>query len=115
MAVVANIATTTNTVVGTELTILSATTTGVFTWHVDRVNQVSGDVLELRITQIALTGGTNRGAYVMKYYGAPLTDETMAISVPIGNDLTDATSLSFTMKQTFGTTRAFPNKVVKYS
>lgn len=100
--------------VTTEHTLLDVATAGVYTLHVDTVNMVAGDILELRIYQIILTSGTRRVAYIGVYYGAQPTDDVIKISVPIGNELTDAGSLRFTLKQTFGTSRNFPWKVLTY-
>ena len=100
--------------VTTEHSLETVEATGAFTFHVDTVNMVAGDVLELRIYQIALTLGTKRLAYFVAYYGAQPTHDVMKVSVPIGNDLSDTGSLEFSLKQTFGTSRAFPFKVLKY-
>lgn len=75
----------------------------------------SGDVLELRIYQIVLTGGTRRVAYFDRWMDAQPADDQIAISVPISNELTDAGSLRFTLKQTAGTGRSYPWKVLKYA
>ena len=90
-------------------------TTGVFTWHVDTVNLADGDVVELRVYQMVLTAGTARVAYLMIYYGNQPTDDEIKISVPISNELGDATSLRFSLKQTFGTGRSFPWKVLRHA
>lgn len=101
-------------IVTTEHTLLDVAVAGTFTFHVDTVNLAAGDVLELRIYQIVLTGGTRRVAYVTRYVGAQPVDDLIKLSVPIGNELTDAGSIRFTLKQTFGTGRAFPWKVLAY-
>jgi hypothetical protein len=88
---------------------------GTFTFHVDAVNMAAGDVLELRIYQMVLTGGTRRVAYFQLYYGAQSVNDLIKISVPISNELTDSGALRFTLKQTVGTGRAFPWKVLKYA
>lgn len=87
---------------------------GTYTLHVDTVNMVAGDTLELRVYQIVLTGGTRRVAYFQSYAGAQPADDLVKLSVPIGNELTDAGSLRFTLKQTTGTSRNFPWKVLSY-
>lgn len=114
MAVTASGSGTQTATVTTEHTLLDVATAGVYTLHVDTVNMVAGDVLELRIYQIILTSGTRRVAYVTSYAGAQPTDDVIKISVPIGNELTDSGSLRFTLKQTFGTSRNFPWKVLTY-
>lgn len=100
--------------VTTEHTLLDVATAGVYTFHVDTVNMIAGDVLELRIYQIILTAGTRRVAYIGSFSGVQPTDDVIKVSVPLGNELTDAGALRFTLKQTFGTSRNFPWKVLAY-
>lgn len=100
--------------ISTEHTLLDVAVAGLYTFHVDTVNMVSGDVLELRIYQIILTGGTRRVAYYAEFQHAQDPDDYIKISVPIGNELTDAGSLRFTLKQTAGTGRNFAWKVLLY-
>lgn len=101
---------------GVEDTLLDVAVAGTFTLHVDTVNMVAGDVLELRIFQMVLTGGTRRVAYYQRYDGAQPTDDLIKISVPVSNELTDAGALSFRLTQSgAGTDKAFPWKVLKYA
>lgn len=88
---------------------------GTFTMHVDGVNLASGDVVEFRCYQMVLTSGTPRVAYFASYTGAQPTDDVIKISVPMSNELTDTYALMFTIKQTVGTARAYPFKVLKYA
>ena len=115
MAVTLHASGTQTATVTTEHSLGTAIVQGVYTFHVDTVNMVAGDILELRIYQIVLTGGTKRQAYFMAYYGAQPTHDLMKVSVPISNELTDANSLEWTLKQTFGTGRAFPWKVLRHA
>jgi hypothetical protein len=101
--------------INTEHTLQDVAEAGTFTLHVDSVNMAAGDILELRIYQIVLTGGTRRVAYYQIYMDAQPADDLIKISVPISNELTDAGALRFTLKQTAGTGRAFPWKVLKYA
>lgn len=101
--------------IGTEHFLSSPNVTGTFTLHVDTNAMVAGDVLELRIYQMVLTGGTPRVAYKKIYRGVQSADDLIKISVPISNELTDTNSLRFSLKQTKGTGRAFPWKVLKYA
>lgn len=101
--------------VGTEHFLTSPNVAGTFTLHVDTVNLAAGDVLELRVYQMVLTGGTQRVAYLARYADAQPTDDLIKISVPISNELTDTNSLRFSLTQTKGTGRAFPWKVLKYA
>lgn len=100
--------------VTTEHTLLDVSAAGVYTMHVDTSNMAAGDILELRVYQIALTSGTRRVAFLGCFYGAQPTDDVMKISLPIGNELTDSGSLRFTLKQTFGSTRNYAWKVLQY-
>lgn len=101
--------------VTTEHTLLDVAVAGTFTLHVDLSVLLAGDAVELRVYQIVLTGGFRRVAYIATFIGVQPTDGLIAISVPISNELTDAGSLRFTLKQTFGTSRTFPWKVLKYA
>lgn len=101
--------------VTTEHFLSSPNEAGVYTLHVDLVNMVAGDVVELRIYQMVLTGGTQRVAYLETYQGAQSADQLISISVPISNELTDTNALRFSLKQTLGTTRNFPWKVLKHT
>lgn len=115
MAVTAFASGTQSATVTTEHTLSDVNVAGVFTLHVDTVNMVAGDILELRIYQIVLTAGTRRVAYIGAFYGAQPTDDVIKVSVPISNELTDAGSLRFSLKQTFGTSRNFDWKVLKHA
>lgn len=100
--------------VTTEHTLLDVSTAGVYTFHVDTVNMTSNDALELRIYQMVLTSGTRRVAYFYRCSAGQPTDDLIKISVPVANELTDSGALRFTLKQTAGTSRNFPWKVLKY-
>lgn len=115
MAVTAYASGTQSATVTTEHFLSSPNVAGTFTLHVDTVNMVALDVLELRVYQMVLTGGTTRVAYFASYTGAQSTDDLIKISVPISNELTDTNSLRFSLKQTEGTSRNFPWKVLKYA
>lgn len=115
MAVTAAGSGTQSATVTTEHTLLDIAAAGTYTLHVDTVNMVAGDALELRIYQMVLTAGTRRVAYVARFDGAQPADDLIKISVPISNELTDAGALRFTLKQTVGTSRNFPWKVLKYA
>lgn len=99
----------------TEDFLTSPNVAGTFTLHVDTVNMAAGDVVELRIYQMVLTGGTTRVAYFQRYDGVQATLDLIKISVPISNELTDTNALRFSLTQTAGTGRSFPWKVLKYA
>ena len=115
MAISAHATGTQTATVGTEHFLTSPNVAGTFTLHVDTVNMVALDVVEFRIYQMVLTGGTQRVAYFAAYSGAQHADDLIKISVPISNELTDTNSLRFSLKQAFGTSRSYPWKVLKYS
>lgn len=97
---------------GTEDTLVDVNVAGSFVLEVDKINMAAGDVVELRIYAMILTGGTRRVAYFTRFAGAQPTEDMLAISVPISNELTDSGALRFTLKQTLGTARNFPWKVL---
>jgi hypothetical protein len=118
MAVTAQGSGTQTAVIGTEHTLLDVAIAGTFTLHVDLVTMAAGDIVELRVYQMVLTAGTRRTAYFQNFVDDQGGDDTypqIAISVPISNELTDAGALRFTLKQTAGTGRAFPFKVLRYA
>jgi hypothetical protein len=67
MTVTAEAASTQTAVIGTEHTLDDVAAAGTYTLHVDTVNMAAADVLELRVYQIVLTGGTRRVAYFARY------------------------------------------------
>lgn len=101
--------------VGTEHTLLDTSSAGTYTFEVDANALAGGDTLELRIYKMVLTGGTRRVAYFQSYAGVQSSDDKIKISVPVSTDLTDSGALRFTLKQTVGTGRSFPWKVLKYA
>lgn len=115
MAVTAQASGTQTATIGTEHTLADVAVAGTFTLHVDTNAMTSTDILELRIYQLVLTGGTRRVAYYQQYNDAQPVDDRIKISVPISNELTDAGALGFTLKQIAGTGRAYPWKILKYA
>ncbi|MDP3909267.1 MAG: hypothetical protein Q8Q14_02660 [Gemmatimonadales bacterium] len=101
--------------VTTEHFLSSPNEAGTFTLHVDLNVAVAGDVFELRVYQMILTGGTQRVAYYARFEGAQPTDDKIQISVPISNELTDTNALRFSILQAAGTSRTVPWKVLKYA
>lgn len=102
-------------VIGSEAIVSQAGSAGVYSFHVDLTAITTGDIIELRVYQMVLTGGTSRVLLYQTYYGTQAADDIIKMSYPIGNDLTDSTALQFSLKQTFGTGRAIPWKVLKYN
>jgi hypothetical protein len=105
----------THTIASIEALLLDVAVAGTFTMHVDKSVLAAGDAIEQRIYQMVLTGGTRRVAYFDDAAGAQPADDAISISVPISNELTDAGSLRFTLKQIAGASRSFPWKVLKYA
>lgn len=105
--------------IGTEHTLNAAafTTSGVYVLSVNTVNMALGDTLELRAYAKCLTGDTNPELIYMATYaqktgdgaapGSSAQGEIYKISVPIPSPY----SITFTLKQTAGTGRAFPWRV----
>ena len=101
--------------ISTEHTLADISTAGTFIFEVDTNAMASGDTLELRVYKKVLSGGTLRVAYMTSYTGAQLTDDIYKISVPFSNDLVEAASARCTLKQTAGTGRAYPWKVISHA
>jgi hypothetical protein len=91
--------------IGTEHFLSSVNTPGTFDLDVDLHNLASGDIVELRVYKIVLTGGTARQA-LLGTFPYPVAD-LVTISDPVMNALSDAQSLRYSLKQTAGTGRAF--------
>lgn len=113
MPVTAHASGTQTATVGTEHTLDDVAVAGSFQLMVDMVNMVAGDLVELRVYRIVLTGGTRRVVYFERFGGAQPTDDMIKESLPVSNELTDAGSLRFTLKQVQGTSRTYPWKVLQ--
>jgi hypothetical protein len=105
----------TKTADGTEQTLTDVNAAGVYQLNVDLNAMAAGDVLELRVKRITLTGGTLRKEYLYTFYGAQPAEAVSFDGDVLGNELTDATALRFTLTQTFGTNRNYPWKVLSYA
>lgn len=79
---------------------------------VDLSAMANGDVLELRVYQKVLTGGTSRVVGLYTFYGAQPADALIFNSDKFMNEISSEEGLNFTLKQTFGTGRAYPWKVL---
>lgn len=99
--------------VTTEHFLSSPNVEGTFQLVVDLVNMVAGDVLELRVYQMVLTGGTQRVRDLYGFSGPQDAQAYIFNSNPVYNELTDTNALRFSLKQTFGTSRDFPWKVLQ--
>lgn len=114
MAVTAYASGTQSATVTTEHFLSSPNVAGVYTLHVDMNAMVAGDTVEFRVYQMVLTAGTQRPVEVWTFFGAQPTDAKIFVSNPIANELTDTNALRFSLKQTTGTSRSFPWKVLTY-
>lgn len=101
-------------VIGTEHTLSDLTSPfAVFQVQVNRNAMQSGDILELRIYSKVLAGDNiaNSSAIYQQYSGAPTGNgDQVAMSDPVVSDQ----EIKFTLKQTAGTGRAYPWKVVSF-
>lgn len=88
--------------IGTEHTLATETTAGVYVLVVDTGNMVDGDKVELRLKTKARSGDTSRLAYRGTYRHVQLDPNKYSIPVPVD------TEVVATLKQTDGTGRAFP-------
>lgn len=101
--------------VTTEHFLSSPNAVGTYVLNVDLNVMQAGDVVELRVYKMVLTGGTQRVAYLETFQGVQPADALIAISVPIGNALTDTNALRFSLNQSLGTGRTFPWSVEAYT
>ena len=99
--------------VTTEHSLASCNVAGAFSFEIDTSLMAVGDAIEIRAYTIMLTGGTKRLTFVAMYAGAQSTLDVSKVSIPVVNDLTDANSVEFSVKQTIGTGRAMPWKVTR--
>lgn len=97
---------------GTEHTLATITTAGVFTLLVDADALADGEILTLRIKAAVLGSGTVRVFYCGTVIGTLPADEEGLISVPIPYPGTASTSLVFTLQQVNGSSRSFPWSVL---
>lgn len=114
MAVSAYASGTQTATIGTEHFVSSPSVAGVFTLHLDTSNMAGGDLLEVRIYQKILSGGTERVVFYAIFAGAQTADNAIQVSVPIANDLATSNALRFSIKQTAGTGRDYAWKVLTY-
>jgi hypothetical protein len=99
---------------GTPETLLDVAIAGIFKCFIDTSNMVAGTIMELRVYQMVLTGGTRRVGYVGRWAGAQPLDDLEKTSKTVWNELTDAGSLRFEINQTKGAAVAFAWKVERF-
>jgi len=93
---------------GTEDFLDSPNVAGEFQLQIDLSVMQANDVIELRAYKMVLAAGTQRVVYFMSFSGVQATDAAISVSEWIANTLTDTNAVRFSLKQTFGTGRAFP-------
>lgn len=99
--------TTSSLVIGTETTLATDTTNGTFVLEVDVSNMVLGDLLEIRVYTITLSGGTLIQAWKGTYQNVQINNHK--ISPPVASDQ----SIKTTLKQTVGTGRTYAWKMLR--
>jgi hypothetical protein len=92
--------------VGTEHTLATDTTNKTYVLAVDAGAMVNGDELELRLYTIVLSAGTERLAFYAKFPNVQASPQLY--SPPVPADI----SCKATLKQTAGTGRSFPWKLL---
>lgn len=93
--------------IGTETTLATDTNNGTFVLEVDTTNLANGDLLEIRIYTITLSGGTLTQAWKGTYQHAQINNHK--ISPPVASDQ----SIKCTLNQTAGTGRTFAWKMLR--
>jgi hypothetical protein len=94
--------------VGTEHTLATDTTVATFYYEVDLTNMALGDIVELRIYTMTLAAGTLHVAWKSTYGPSP----PVAAIAPSPSQPSDQ-SIRATLKQTAGTSRNFPWKLLR--
>lgn len=97
----------TTTTDGTEQTLVTDTTGGVYVFKIDTGAMVNGDELEVRIKNITRSAGTERLLYYAVYKNAQA--QPAKASPPCPEDI----SIKVTIKRTAGSDRAYPWKLLK--
>lgn len=95
-------------VIGTEHILTTDTTNGTYYYEVAINNLAIGDILELRIYTITNSGGTLQVAWKGTYGPVPPVQDVIP-SPPQPSDQ----SIRVTLKQTAGTGRAYPWKLLR--
>jgi hypothetical protein len=112
MAVTVQSSNTQTAVIGTEHTLDTLSTAGVYLAKIDCSAMQAGDVVELRVKQPVLASGTAQVPSYAMYTDAQLSDDALKVSDPIIVDST-AGACVVTLKQILGTGRAFPWSILK--
>jgi hypothetical protein len=92
--------------INTEHSLAAPTTNGIRVLIVDVGAMAANDTVELRIKMKVLTGGVERLAYFATFSNVVFTPIVPSLAVPMPEGGT------FTLKQTTGTGRAFPWRIL---
>ncbi len=95
-------------VVGTEHTLDSPSTVGTYVFEVDTINMALGDILELRVYD-KVDGTNNRQIWKGSFAHPQINVGKVSPPQPI------TVGGSFTLKQTAGTGRNYPWRVLRYT
>lgn len=95
--------------IGTEYTLFTSSAAGTYVFSATvPVAFVAGDIVEFRIHSV-INGATEILAYYVVYSGVPGNGAKYSQPVPTS---TAGDTLKFTLKQTAGTARAFPIRIM---
>jgi hypothetical protein len=94
-------------VINTEHTLEDAVANGIFILSIDLANMQNGDTMELKVYTKVLSGGALNCCMYEQFIDAQNTTVQYQ-SVPFPSDI----EVKFTLKQTAGTGRAYPWKVI---
>lgn len=94
--------------VGTETTLATDATNGTYYFEVDASALAPGDMLELRIYTTTLAAGTSRVVWLSTFGPGPPSCPILASPCQ-----PSSVSLSVSLKQTAGTGRSFPWKLLR--
>ena len=104
MAVSVNTSGSQTATIGTEHTLATITTAGIWILVVDIAAMAAGDIVELRVYGKARSTDTERLLFGPESYGPIVPGQLLVYSVPV----VSPHSSRFSLKQTNGTGRAFP-------
>lgn len=93
--------------INTEHSLATSTSNATFVFEVDAANMAAGDVTELRVKGITLSGGATNLMWKQTLQGPQTCDRVQ--SPPVASDI----SISVTLKQIAGTGRAYPWKLLR--
>jgi hypothetical protein len=99
-------------VVGTEHFVSSPNAAGVYVFQVSKRNMQAGDAVEVRIYAKLLSADTEEEVYFGRADGAIIAGDSWIIGGPIPTELAVSSAVRCSIKQTAGSARNFPWKVL---